>query len=175
MIKQFLIVVVVILLTVGGTAATRPDTFRVERSLTINASPERVFPLVNDFHNYGVWSPLEQLDPQLQREITGPARGKGATYQWSGNSKVGAGRMEIVESTPSSRVVTKLDIMKPLAGRNSVEFTLQARGDSTRVTWLMLGQSTFPSKLVQVFYRMDDLLGRDFENGLAAMKAAAEK
>lgn len=175
MIKQPLIVVVVILLTVGGTAATRPDTFRVERSLTINAPPERVFPLVNDFHNYRVWSPLEQLDPQMQREITGPTSGRGATYAWNGTSKVGAARMEIVESTPSSRVVTTLDVTKPLAVSHRVEFTLQERGDSTRVTWLMLGQSTFPSKLVPVFYTMDDLLGRDFEKGLAAMKAAAEK
>ena len=85
-------------------AATRPDTFRVERTARINAPAEKIFPLIDDFHRWGTWSPYEKLDPDMQRSFGGSASGKGATYAWESKGKAGAGRMEITESTPSSKI-----------------------------------------------------------------------
>ena len=175
MFKQLLIVLVVIVAIVCIRAATRPDTFRVERSITIKAPPEKIYGLINDFHNFGTWSPWEHLDPTMQRSITGAATGKGAVYEWSGNSKAGAGRMEILESTPSSRVLMSLDFLKPIKSSSQAEYTLVPHGDSTKVTWAMYGPSPFVSKIMQVFVTMDKMIGGDFEKGLAAMKTAAEK
>ncbi len=175
MIKQLLLVVVGIIAILAFAASRKPDSFRVERSTTIKAPPERIFALINDFHNFGVWSPWEHLDPNMSRSITGSPTGKGAVYEWSGNSKAGAGRMEILESMPSSRVVMRLDFLKPIASSSTAEYTLAPQGDSTKVTWAMYGPSPFLSKVMQVFVTMDGLIGGDFEKGLAAMKSASEK
>ncbi len=174
MVLTLLFLLIAIVLGVVAAAASKPATFRVERSTTINAPPEKIFPLINDFHHFGRWSPWEHLDPQMQRSITGPENGVGAVYAWSGNAKAGAGRMEILESAPSSRLVLKLDFLKPFKAHNTAEYTLKPEGDTTRVTWAMYGPSPFVSKVMQVFVSMDSMLGRDFEKGLTQMKAAAE-
>lgn len=175
MIKQLLLVILTIVAIIAIRAATIPGTFRVERSVTIQAPPEKVFALINDFHNFGKWSPWEQLDPKMERSITGAPTGVGAVYQWSGDSKAGAGRMEITESTPSSRILVKLDFTEPIASSNTAEYTLIPKNDSTRVTWAMYGPSPFLSKVMQVFVTMDDMIGGDFEKGLASMKTVAEQ
>ncbi|MDZ7631820.1 MAG: SRPBCC family protein [Gemmatimonadaceae bacterium] len=170
MIKQLLLVIFAIVVIVAVAAFMRPDSYRVERAITINAPPERVFPLINDFDNFAVWSPWEKLDPEMERQISPVSSGKGAIYEWRGNSKAGAGRMEILESTPSSRILVKLDFLKPFESHNSSEYTLQPKGDSTTVTWAMYGPSPFASKVMQVFMTMDQMIGKDFERGLASMK-----
>lgn len=175
MIKQLLLVIFAILVIVAVAAFMRPDTFRVERSITIKAPPERVFTLINDFRNFAAWSPWEQLDPDMHRQISPTSSGTGAVYEWRGNAKAGAGRMEILESTPSSRILIKLDFLKPIESTNSSEYTLQPQGDSTKVTWAMYGPSPFVSKVMQVFITMDKLIGKDFEKGLANMKRTAEQ
>ncbi len=175
MIKQLLLVVLGIVAIILVRATFIKGSFRVERSVTIKAPPERIFGLINDFHNFGQWSPWEHLDPDMQRSITGPASGKGAVYEWSGNNKAGAGRMEILESTPSSKILIKLDFIKPIAGTNTSEYTITPQGDSTKVTWAMYGPSPFVSRVMQVFVSMDKLIGGDFESGLATMKTVAEK
>ncbi len=175
MIKQLLLVVVGIVVIILIRATFIKESFRVERSVTIKAPPERIFGLINDFHNFAQWSPWEHLDPDMQRSITGSASGKGAVYEWSGNSKAGAGRMEILESTPSSKILIKLDFIKPIAGTNTSEYTITPQGDSTKVTWAMYGPSPFVSKVMQVFVTMDKLIGGDFERGLSSLKSVAEK
>jgi len=175
MIKQLLIVVVIIIGIIGIRAATRPDSFRVERSIMIAASPEKIFPLINDFHNFGRWSPWEKLDTTMKRSITGPVSGPGAVYEWSGNTKAGAGRMQIMQSTPSTRVLTKVTFLEPIASESMSEYTLSPTGDSTKVTWAMYGPSPFVSKVMQVFLSMDDMIGGDFSEGLASLKRVAEQ
>ena len=175
MIKQLLLVVVGIIVIILIRATFVQDAFRVERSITIKAPPEKIFGLINDFHNFSQWSPWEHLDPEMQRSITGPAAGKGAVYEWSGNSKAGAGRMEILESTPSSRILIKLDFLKPIASSSTSEYTITPQGDSTKVTWAMFGPTPFASKVMQVFVTMDKMIGGDFESGLKTMKMVAEK
>ena len=175
MLKTILIVVVVLIGGVLAMAATKPDTFSVQRSASIKAPPEKIFAVVNDFHRWPDWSPWEKLDPGMKRTQSGAPAGKGAVYEWDGNSKAGAGRMEIVESAPASKVGIQLDFIKPLEGHDMAEFTLVPQGDATQVTWTMRGPAPFISKLMQVFVSMDSMIGKDFEEGLANLKALAEK
>lgn len=175
MFKILAIVVVVVLAAILLFAATKPDTFRVERTTTIKAPPEKAFALINDFHSWNTWSPYEKKDPDMKRAYSGAANGKGAIYEWDGNKNVGKGRMEITESTPSSRIVIKLDFLSPFEAHNTAEFTLQPQGDSTQVTWAMYGPANYVSKLMSVFFSMDKMIGDDFAIGLANLKAAAEK
>src|SRR5262245_57384278 len=156
-------------------AVTRPDAFRISRTATINAAPDKVFPLINDFHQWPSWSPWEKLDPALKRTHSGATNGKGAIYEWEGNKKVGQGRMEITEAVPPSMIVIKLDFIKPFSANNTTEFLLNGQGNSTHVSWTMTGKQPFMFKVMSVFMSMDKMVGKDFEAGLASMKAIAEK
>ena len=169
---------ILILVAIAGVllfATTKPDTFRVERSATIKAPPEKIFAVLNDFHRWTEWSPWEKLDPAMKRTLGGPASGKGATYAWEGNSKAGQGRMEIIESVPASKVGIQLDFIKPFEGHNVAEFALAPQGDTTRVNWVMRGPTPFVSKLMQVFVSLDTMIGKDFDEGLANLKTLTEK
>jgi len=168
------IIVVVLLAGLLGFAATRPDTFRYQRTASINAPPQKILPLILDFHNWTYWSPWEKLDPALRRTYGGAASGKGAVYEWEGNKKAGQGRMEITEASPS-KVLIKLDFLKPFEAHNTAEFNLEPRGDATTITWAMYGPNPFIAKVMCLFVNMDKMVGKDFEAGLANLKAAAEK
>jgi hypothetical protein len=156
-------------------AATKPDSFRVERATHIEAPPEAIFPLINDFRSWGSWSPYEKLDPVMKRTHRGPANGNGAVYEWDGNNKAGQGRMEITESCPPSNITIKLDFIKPFEGHNITEFTLEARGNSTNVTWAMHGSDPYIAKVMTIFFSRDRMVGTQFETGLANLKTVAEK
>jgi uncharacterized protein YndB with AHSA1/START domain len=175
---MFKVIAIVVIAAVGAVlayATTRPDSFTVQRTATIKAPPDKIFALINDFHSWPAWSPWEKLDPAMQRTHGGAAQGKGATYAWVGNSKVGEGRMEILESTPPSKVSIKLDFIKPFEGHNTADFTLQPQGDSTQVTWVMYGPAPYITKLMGIFVSMDEMIGKDFEEGLGNLKTVAEK
>jgi len=175
MLKKIAIVIAVLIAGVLIFAATKPDTFSVQRSTSIKAPPEKVFALINDFKRWDAWSPWEKKDPAMKRTWGAVTSGKGATYAWEGNSEVGQGSMEIAESIASSKVALKLDFVKPFEGHNRVDFTLEPKGDVTNVTWAIRGPMPYISKVVSVFCNMDSMIGKDFEAGLASMKAAAEK
>jgi hypothetical protein len=175
MLKTIAVVIVVLLAVLLAYAATKPDSFGVRRTVTIKASPEKIFPLINDYHNWGSWSPYEKLDPNMHRTLSGALSGKGAIYEWEGNSKAGKGRMEITDSVPASKVTIKLDFSKPMEGHNVAGFTLEPNGDSTNVTWAMSGPSPYIVKVMSVFFDMDKMIGKEFETGLGNLKAVAEK
>lgn len=156
-------------------ASTRPDSIRVTRSIVIKAPPEKIFAIVSDFHRWVEWSPYEKLDPAMQRTIGGAAAGTGAVYEWSGSGKAGAGRMEILSTTPASKITIKLDFLKPFEGHNTAEYTFEPGADGVRVTWAMFGPATLLPKVMGIFVDMDKMIGTDFEAGLANLKALAEK
>ncbi len=175
MFKTIAIVVVVVIAGILIFAATRPDTFRVQRATSIKAPPEKIFALIHDFHSWGSWSPYEKLDPTMKRTYSGPANGKGTVYEWDGNRNVGKGRVEIMDSSPPSKVTITLDMVKPFEAHNTVEFTLEANGDSTNVTWAMDGRTPYVAKVVHILFSMDSMVGGQFEEGLANLKTIAEK
>jgi hypothetical protein len=174
MVKAIAPIVAVLIVALLVYAATQPDTFRIQRSASINAPAEKIFPFINDFRNWVDWSPWEKMDPELKRSFGGAASGQGSVYEWEGQ-KVGKGRMEIAKISPPTNILINLDFLKPFEAHNIAEFTLEPRGNSTTVTWAMYGPSPYIAKLMHIFFSMDSMVGKQFETGLANLKTIAEK
>ena len=172
-----MIILVVIVAAIAALliyAATRPDTFTVSRSMAISAGPEKIFPILNDFTAWPSWSPYEKMDPAMQRTLGTITKGKGATYAWEGNGKVGAGNMELTASNPSSLIAIDLNMLKPMKANNKVTFTLTPNGSETTVTWAMQGNPPFAAKLLGVVMNMDKMVGGQFDEGLGNLKRVVE-
>lgn len=166
-----------ILLTIAiilVVAALKPNTVHYERSAVINAPPERILAQINDFRKWSPWSPWEKLDPDMKREYSGAASGVGAKYRWSGNKKAGEGNMEIVGETPDS-VKIDLHFIKPWEAKCITLFKTTPEAQGTRLTWTMDGPNSYMGKLFGLFVNMDKMIGKDFETGLAGIKAEAER
>ena len=174
MIKTITLVVAAAIGVLLLVAAMRPDTFRVQRTASIKAPPDKLHALINDMRVFNTWNPYNLKDPNIQGEYQGPQAGPGAVYRFAGNKDVGKGSIAIVDTAPT-RVTMKLDMLEPFEGHNIVEFTLAPKGEATDVTWAMHGPSPFMAKLVGLFMNMDRMIGRDFEDGLANLKARAER
>jgi uncharacterized protein YndB with AHSA1/START domain len=176
MLKKIGLTLLVLLVALFAYAATRPDSFTIQRSTSIKAPPEKIYPLISDFHRWSAWSPYEKMDTTMKKTYSGASSGAGAVYEWEGNSNVGKGRMEIADATPPSKVGIKLDFLEPFEAHNRAEFTLEPKADSTTtVTWSMHGQNLYIGKVMSVFVSMERMIGKDFETGLANLKAIAER
>lgn len=163
---------------VGGLllyAATRPDTFRVERRVLIDRPAADIFPLLENFHEWPKWSPWEDLDADLRRNYSGTDRGKGAIYEWEGNSRAGKGHMEIIRSDAPTHITIDLSFIRPFKAENAAAFDLEPQAGGTEVTWAIYGPLPFVSKLMGLFVSMDKLVGKDFDKGLSKLKVAAEQ
>lgn len=175
--KVILGILAVILIAIIGfcaVVAMQPSEFKITRSATVNAPPEKVFEQVNDFHKWDAWSPWAKLDPAMKTTYSGSQSGQGASYAWTGNDQVGEGKMTIAESHPNEHIKIDLEFIKPWQSKNTTEFMFKPEGDKTNVTWTMTGQNNFAAKAVGLFMNMDKMIGGDFEKGLAQMKAVAE-
>lgn len=178
MLRFVAILVALIVVVVAGIliyAATKPDSFSVQRSANIKAPPDKIFALIADLRGWSAWSPYEKKDPDMKRTFSGTASGKGAVYEWTGNKDVGQGRMEIIDATAPSKITIKLDFLKPFEAHNTAEFTMVPSGDNTTVTWAMYGPSPYVAKIMGTLFDLDKMIGNDFEAGLAALKSVAEK
>lgn len=176
MLKWILIGIAAVVAVFAIVVALQPSDFRIERSAAMAAPAPAVFAQVNDFRNWRAWSPWEKLDPALKRSYDGPQAGAGATYAWQGNKDVGEGRMTIVDSRPGELVRIKLEFFKPFAATNTAQFSFKPSSDgSTAVTWSMSGQNNFLARAICVFVNMDRMVGGQFEQGLAQMKAIVER
>lgn len=174
MLKKILLGLAAILAGVLVVAAFQPDTFAVQRSLTIAAPPAALFEQVNDHRKFAVWNPWMKLDPAVKNTYAGPATGVGSVCSWEGNSEVGAGAATIIESKPSELVRQRMDWKKPMEGTSTVDFTFRPEGGKTVVTWHMYGPQTYVGKVMCLFMDMETMVGGQFEKGLADLKALAE-
>jgi uncharacterized protein YndB with AHSA1/START domain len=168
-------IVVVLIAAALIFVATRPDTIRVQRVVSIKASPEKIFPHIDDLRSFATWAPWEKENPAMKRTFSGAASGKGAVYEWGGGDDFTQGRMEIADSSPPSKVVIKVDFIQPDQPNSIVEFKLQAKGDATDVTWTMQSPKSFVEKFMFLFFDIDSIMGTGFEAGLANLKAIVEK
>jgi uncharacterized protein YndB with AHSA1/START domain len=175
MLKTILFIVAAVVAALLAYAAFKPDSFRLSRSATIAAPPDKVFALINDLRRFNEWNPFARLDPQNSITYDTVTAGVGGAYNWQGE-KSGAGRMQITESVPAQRVTAKLDFSKPLEAHNLVDFTVQAQGDKgSTITWTMHGPMPYLNRLMTIFFDMDKTVGKEFEAGLANLKMLAEK
>lgn len=173
-VKTILIVAAVGVAGLLVYAASKPDTFTIQRSASIKAPATKLHPLINDLHQFNTWNPYNLKDPAIKGAYRGPAAGPGAHYDFEGNKDVGKGSIEITASAPD-KVSMRLDMIEPFEGHNQVEFTLAPVADGAQVTWAMRGAAPFMYKLVGIFINMDQMVGRDFETGLANLKTKAEQ
>lgn len=164
-------IVLILIIVIAG----RPDEFTVSRSANIFALPEKVFPHVNDLHQWEAWSPWAKLDPSMKGTYSGADAGAGAVMAWNGNNKVGAGKMTITESQPSELIRFRLDFQKPMQATNAAEFTFRTEGTQTVVTWSMAGKNNLMGKIFSLFMDFDKMCGGQFEKGLASLKSVAER
>ena len=147
--------------------------FQMSRSTTINAPADRVHSHLNDFREWQKWSPWEGLDPDLKRTFTGPETGVGSHYAWAGNKKAGQGTMEITGSTPS-KVEIALEFLVPFKASNVTTFELTPVGaGGTQVTWHMTGKRGVVMSLMGKLF-FDKAIAKDFDKGLAQLKAVSE-
>ena len=156
-----------------GLALTQPDTFKLERDIAINAQPAAIYANLDNFKRWELWSPWEKLEPGMHKSYTGPATGPGSIYEWEGK-EVGSGRMTITDSKPSQALTIKLEFFKPFEATNQTVFELAPRASDTQVRWIMTGENNMFGKVMGVFADMDSMVGKDFENGLAALKRVSE-
>jgi uncharacterized protein YndB with AHSA1/START domain len=178
MLEAIAIIAVVLAIAIAVVlilAAIKPDTFAVQRSATVKAPPEKIFALINDFHQWESWSPYEHRDPAMKRTFSGAESGKGAVYAWEGNKNVGSGRMEMLEASAPSKIVIKLDFFSPFEAHNTAEFTMLPQGDATNVSWRMHGPAPFMARIMHMFINIDKMVGKDFETGLDNLKRLTEK
>jgi Polyketide cyclase / dehydrase and lipid transport len=174
MLTTLVLAILVVLVAALVYAATRPDTFRIERSMKIDVAPEVIFSNINDFHKWTEWSPWDKIDPKLVRQFSGAAKGQGATYAWVGNGQVGCGQMVIVDATPFTAIQIKIDFTAPFKASNVIDFKLTKQGDATDVSWAMSGPQPFVSKVMGLVFNMDKVVGGQFATGLAQLKQISE-
>lgn len=174
MLYYLLLIPPVLIVAFIAVVALQSADFRIVRSKTLAAPTSAVFAQVNDFHHWDAWSPWAKLDPTMRQHFEGAQAGRGAIYRWNGNGQVGEGRMEILDSQPNKSVTIKLDFMKPFKATNQTLFTFAPQEDQTVVTWDMTGKKNFMSKAFHLLVNMDKMLGKQFEQGLTQMEAAAQ-
>lgn len=165
-----LAVLAVCVVAVLAYAATKPDNFRYERSTVIAASPETIYPYLNDLKLGQTWSPFEDLDPDMERNLSEQTSGEGASYAWSGDSNAGEGKITIVDSVPNERVTLDLDFVRPMEGHSTVDYILQPEGDGTKMIWAMHGEQPYIGKLMSVFIDCEKMIAENFEKGFANLK-----
>ena len=175
MLRLIFILILLAIIALLIYAASKPNTFRITRSTSIKAPPEKVFPLIADLHNFNLWNPWMKKDPNAKMTYSGPETGVGSQHAWQGNKNVGKGSMTVAKLTPHSEVVFNLDFIAPFEAHNTASFTLVPEGESTKVAWAMQGPMPYLAKVMQTFCNMEKMVGPDFEAGLASLKALAEK
>lgn len=174
MLKKIGLVVAGLIVLLVIVVALQPAAFRIVRTTQVQAPPAVVYAFVDDFHAWEAWSPWAKLDPNMKTTYAGPPKGQGAEYSWSGNDKVGSGRMQIVRADAPSELGVQLQFISPMEATNMAEFKFTQQGDGTQVTWAMTGENGFMGKAFAMIMDMDQLVGSDFEKGLAALKQQAE-
>ncbi len=173
MLTKILIAIAVLVVVLVVVVAMQPSEFRIERTAVIAAAPPVVFAQVNDFHHWDAWSPWAKLDPAMKKTYEGAPAGVGAVSTWAGNNEVGEGRATITESRPDELVRIKLEYLRPFEATNTADFTFQPEGDRTLVTWSLYGENGFMAKAFGLVMDMDEMVGSQFEQGLASLGAAA--
>ncbi len=171
--KPLKIVILLVALFVIVTAM-QPSEYSVTRTTTIIGAPAKIFPHVNNLHQWEAWSPWAKLDPNATITYAGPAQGKGASMSWAGNNQVGVGTMTITESKPNETILFNLDFEKPMKGTSTAQFHFTQQRNATLVVWTMMGHKNFAAKAVSLIMSCDKIVGDQFEKGLANLKTLVE-
>jgi ribosome-associated toxin RatA of RatAB toxin-antitoxin module len=162
-------VVIVLVLIIGFIS---PSTAHVERSIIIQASPEKIFPIISDLESFQKISPWYEMEPDVKMTYGEKKSGVGAVYSWSGK-KTGEGSMTISVSEENKKVVTDLDFKGQ--GKAKAYWTLTPTEDGTKTVWGFDSEPTI-NPISRIFNNfMNSMIGKDFERGLSKLKSESEK
>ena len=173
MVWLILKLIAIVILALLIYAYFKPNKFRIERSMVINAPAEKVHVHLADFRKWTAWSPWEAMDPDMKRTYSGAPAGVGAAYSWEGK-KSGSGSMLITRSDPATGINLDLNFTKPMKANNKTDIMLSPEAGGTRVNWAMYGGQPFLHRVMSTFFSMDKMVGKDFEKGLAKLKQVSE-
>lgn len=174
LVKKLLKSVLVLLVVVVAVGFLLPEKVTVERSILINAPPDKIFAFISDLRNFPSWSPWAAIDPNTKYTFEGPDRGVGQRMKWtSANQNVGSGSQRITDMTQDEDVKIALDL--DTMGTANVTYTLTPDESGTQFTWGFVadvGANPFMRWIGLMFNRW---VGNDFERGLASLKEILEK
>ena len=163
-----------LLLAIVLIASRRPGSFAFARTMRVSATPERVFPLLNDLKAMNSWNPFVLRDPNIIGEYSGPATGPGARYSFI-SKKSGTGSCEITDAVAPSKVEMRLDMARPMTASNRVTLSVVPVGDASDVTWSMSGERPLLIKIMSLFFESDKMMATEFDKGLNGLKEIAER
>lgn len=162
-------------LAFAGFVTAQPSELHLERSRVIAAEPRDIEPFVTDLNLWLTWNPWSAMDPDQKTTLSDPPKGEGAWYSWEG-PKSGSGKLTIVRVQPSRKVMETLEFTAPLASKATVGFSFHPEGAGTKVTWSYDERDIgFAGRAVGLLMNMDEMLGADFDKGLAALAPLAEQ
>lgn len=163
---EALIVFVTLVIVLIVIIAKRPSTYSYVRTLSMPHSVDKIFPHVNNLKKWNDWSPWVQLDPNCKTTYEGPEAGLGAIMKWDGNKKVGTGSLTITSSLPNTRIMYRLNFIKPFKGTSEAEISFKPEGEGTLVSWTMTGNNNFTAKAMSLFMDCEKMIGDKFDEGL---------
>ena len=155
--------------------AVRDENYRIDRSVKVNASPAAIFAVLKDFRQFEHWNPWEKLDPKMEKTFEGESGAAGSYYHWAGNKEVGEGTMTILDTQNDEGVDLRLEFFRPFASQATVRWSIAPAGDGSQVvTWTMKGKHA--NLMAKAFAPvMNSMLTKNFDEGLAKLKAYCEK
>jgi len=163
-------VIIAILLIV---ALFVPKEFAYEKSITINAPMDSVWNNANSLAALDKWSPWNDHDPNMKKEMTGTDGTIGAKQSWTSNI-VGSGSQTIAKITKPTYFETELIFTEPNESKGKAFVTIVSKGKTTLATWGMTGSMPYPFNIMNLFLDMEKSLGKDWDNGLSKLKKLSE-
>jgi hypothetical protein len=173
--KKIGLIVGGILIVFLAYVAIQSPHYTISRSITIQASADKIFPYLNNSKLAEKWAPWLEIDPAAKMSYSGSDSGVGSRADWTEGKQLGTGSATIVESIPNKKVGIKLEYVKPMNMTQYSEYLIESSGNSTVVTWKVQGENTFPGRIMCVFMNMDKMVGGMFEKGLNNLKSFVEK
>ncbi len=146
-----------------------------EKSIVINASPDKVWLHTNTLAANNAWSPWIEKDPNIKQQMSGTDGTPGATYSWQSDEKsVGEGSQTITGVTEKSSFNSRVDFIKPFKGTGNASVLLTPEGSGTKVTWRMVSSTPYPMNIIKIFGVIEKNLDKDFTVGLGKLKRLCE-
>lgn len=151
-----------------------PASYRVERSVLIEAEPAAIDPYLSTLRRWPEWTPwTKEKYPGMEISFEGPESGVGAVYRWTGE-RTGNGMLRLTEADPQQGIAYDLR----MDGEDHVStgrISLEKASGGTKVTWANGGELGMNPLWRWLGLFLDRLMGADFESGLGKLKRLVEK
>lgn len=178
--KILIAIVATVVLLIGAVAIASfvgPTDCKVEREITINKPKAHIYNYVKMLKNQNEWGPWYKKEPTMKQEFRGNDGTVGFVSHWVGQSdEVGEGEQEIKRLVENERMDTELRFIKPFESKADAFLILESVGESqTKVKWGFATTFPRPLNLMLLIFDMNELIGKDFAEGLSSLKEIIEK